>query len=204
MTRDRSLAEFWFLAEQLTGIDSTPLLRVSRVDLAEVVPAVEDVLDAATVLGGVDDGVEVLEPAASRFGSEWRSVEFLGGLGVDGRRGRRGSPSRSSAESSGSTFVGSRRSQCRVCFLLDPADGHDVVAELCMGGFRGGEIAFGGFHSLGAFVALRLALIDLPLDGFESALGVARERGVSDGLDPRTATRTPTPLSRSVDSGSGR
>ena len=35
MTRYLSLAEFWFLAEQVTGIDSTTLLRASRVDLAD-------------------------------------------------------------------------------------------------------------------------------------------------------------------------
>lgn len=35
MTRYLSLAECWFLAEQVTGIDSTTLLRASRVDLAD-------------------------------------------------------------------------------------------------------------------------------------------------------------------------
>ena len=35
MTRYLGLAEFWFLAEQVTGIDSTTLLRASRVDLAD-------------------------------------------------------------------------------------------------------------------------------------------------------------------------
>ena len=35
MTRYLSLAEFWFLAEQVTGIDATTLLGASRVDLAD-------------------------------------------------------------------------------------------------------------------------------------------------------------------------
>lgn len=35
MTRYLSLAEFWFLAEQVTGIDAATLLRASRVDLAD-------------------------------------------------------------------------------------------------------------------------------------------------------------------------
>ena len=35
MTRYISLAEFWFLAEQVTGIDAPTLIRASRVDLAD-------------------------------------------------------------------------------------------------------------------------------------------------------------------------
>jgi death-on-curing protein len=35
VTRYLSLAEFWFLAEQVTGIDATTLLGASRVDLAD-------------------------------------------------------------------------------------------------------------------------------------------------------------------------
>jgi hypothetical protein len=35
VTRYISLAEFWFLAEQVTGIDSRTLIRASRVDLAD-------------------------------------------------------------------------------------------------------------------------------------------------------------------------
>ena len=35
MTRYISLAEFWFLAEQVTGIDAQTLIRASRVDLAD-------------------------------------------------------------------------------------------------------------------------------------------------------------------------
>ncbi len=35
MTRYLSLAEFWFLAEHVTGIDATTLIRASRVDLAD-------------------------------------------------------------------------------------------------------------------------------------------------------------------------
>ncbi len=35
MTRYVSLAEFWFLAEHVTGIDAATLIRASRVDLAD-------------------------------------------------------------------------------------------------------------------------------------------------------------------------
>lgn len=35
MTRYISLAGFWFLAEQVTGIDAQTLIRASRVDLAD-------------------------------------------------------------------------------------------------------------------------------------------------------------------------
>ncbi len=35
MTRYLSLAEFWFLAEQVTGIEARTLIRASRVDLAD-------------------------------------------------------------------------------------------------------------------------------------------------------------------------
>lgn len=35
MTRYLSLAEFWFLAEQVTGIDAATLIKASRVDLAD-------------------------------------------------------------------------------------------------------------------------------------------------------------------------
>jgi death-on-curing protein len=35
VTRYISLAEFWFLAEQVTGIDAPTLIRASRVDLAD-------------------------------------------------------------------------------------------------------------------------------------------------------------------------
>ena len=35
MTRYLSLAEFWYLAEQVTGIDAPTLIRASRVDLAD-------------------------------------------------------------------------------------------------------------------------------------------------------------------------
>ena len=35
MTRYLSLAEFWYLAEQVTGIDAATLIRASRVDLAD-------------------------------------------------------------------------------------------------------------------------------------------------------------------------
>ena len=35
MTRYLSLAEFWYLAEQVTGIDALTLIRASRVDLAD-------------------------------------------------------------------------------------------------------------------------------------------------------------------------
>ena len=39
MTRYLSLAEFWYLAEQVTGIDAATLIKASRVDLAaEVEP----------------------------------------------------------------------------------------------------------------------------------------------------------------------
>ena len=35
MTRYLSLAEFWYLAEHVTGIDANTLIRASRVDLAD-------------------------------------------------------------------------------------------------------------------------------------------------------------------------
>ena len=35
MTRYLSLAEFWFLAEHVTGIDAATLIKASRVDLAD-------------------------------------------------------------------------------------------------------------------------------------------------------------------------
>lgn len=35
MTRYLSLAEFWYLAEQVTGIDAAMLIKASRVDLAD-------------------------------------------------------------------------------------------------------------------------------------------------------------------------
>ena len=35
MTRYLSLAEFWYLAEHVTGIDATTLVKASRVDLAD-------------------------------------------------------------------------------------------------------------------------------------------------------------------------
>ncbi len=35
MTRYLSLAEFWYLAEQVTGVDAATLIRASRVDLAD-------------------------------------------------------------------------------------------------------------------------------------------------------------------------
>lgn len=35
MTRYLSLAEFWFLSEHVTGIDSATLIKASRVDLAD-------------------------------------------------------------------------------------------------------------------------------------------------------------------------
>ena len=35
MTRYLSLAEFWFLAEQITGVDAATLINASRVDLAD-------------------------------------------------------------------------------------------------------------------------------------------------------------------------
>lgn len=35
MTRYLSLAEFWYLAEQVTGIDARTLIRASRIDLAD-------------------------------------------------------------------------------------------------------------------------------------------------------------------------
>lgn len=35
MTRYLSLAEFWFLAEKVTGIDARTLIKASRVDLAD-------------------------------------------------------------------------------------------------------------------------------------------------------------------------
>ena len=35
MTRYLSLAEFWYLAEQVTGIDAAILIKASRVDLAD-------------------------------------------------------------------------------------------------------------------------------------------------------------------------
>lgn len=35
MTRYLSLAEFWYLAEHVTGIDAATLIRASRVDLAD-------------------------------------------------------------------------------------------------------------------------------------------------------------------------
>ena len=35
MTRYLSLAEFWYLAEAVTGIDAATLIRASRVDLAD-------------------------------------------------------------------------------------------------------------------------------------------------------------------------
>lgn len=35
MTRYISLAEFWYLAEYVTGIDAATLVKVSRVDLAD-------------------------------------------------------------------------------------------------------------------------------------------------------------------------
>ncbi len=35
MTRYLSLAEFWFLAEQVTGIDAATLIKASRLDLAD-------------------------------------------------------------------------------------------------------------------------------------------------------------------------
>ena len=35
MTRYLSLAEFWYLAEYVTGIDAATLIKVSRVDLAD-------------------------------------------------------------------------------------------------------------------------------------------------------------------------
>ena len=35
MTRYLSLAEFWYLAEHVTGIDAATLIKASRVDLAD-------------------------------------------------------------------------------------------------------------------------------------------------------------------------
>lgn len=35
MTRYLSLAEFWFLAEHVTGIDAATLVKASRVDLTD-------------------------------------------------------------------------------------------------------------------------------------------------------------------------
>ncbi len=35
MTRYLSLAEFWYLAEQVTGLDARTLINASRVDLAD-------------------------------------------------------------------------------------------------------------------------------------------------------------------------
>ncbi len=35
MTRYLSLAEFWYLAEHVTGIDVATLIKASRVDLAD-------------------------------------------------------------------------------------------------------------------------------------------------------------------------
>ncbi|HUS42363.1 MAG TPA: hypothetical protein VMY16_06825 [Ilumatobacteraceae bacterium] len=42
MTRYLSLAEFWFLAEQVTGIDAATLIKASRVDLAVAARKVDE------------------------------------------------------------------------------------------------------------------------------------------------------------------
>jgi len=42
VTRYLSLAEFWFLAEQVTGIDAATLIKASRVDLAVAARKVDE------------------------------------------------------------------------------------------------------------------------------------------------------------------
>lgn len=73
MTRYLSLAEFWYLAEHVTGIETATLIQASRVDLAdsalhapragfEDTDFSPDVVDKAAVLAAVDPTLEHAGP----------------------------------------------------------------------------------------------------------------------------------------------
>ena len=58
MTRYLSLAEFWYLAEHVTGINAATLIRASRVELAD------SALHAPAGFGDTDFDPDVYDKAA--------------------------------------------------------------------------------------------------------------------------------------------
>jgi death-on-curing protein len=69
VTRYLSLAEFWYLAEHVTGINAATLMKVSRVELAD--SALHAGFDESDFYPDVHDKAAVLAVAARDVDEPW-------------------------------------------------------------------------------------------------------------------------------------